>query len=182
MTHGDDAALVKQCLEGDPKAFEPLVKKYQKPLFNTALRMVKSYEGASDVTQIVFIKAYENLDRYNPQFKFFSWIYRMLVNESLNTIRRSSETSALSDQIESTSPLPNEIYVANETGRIVDEAVLQLPLEYRMVILFKYFADMSYRDISLVLDVTEKKVRSRLYSARQLLGKTLVKRGVKHDD
>ena len=73
MTDSTDLKFIKECLDGNSSAFEPLVEKYQKPLFNSALRMVGDYEEARDITQTVFIKVYENLNRYDRKYKFFSW-------------------------------------------------------------------------------------------------------------
>src|SRR5262245_48374007 len=84
----EDVQCVARCLRGDTSAFEPLVLKHQRLLFSVALRLVGNYEDARDVTQNAFIRAFERLDTFDPARKFFSWIYRIAVNESLN-LRRS---------------------------------------------------------------------------------------------
>ncbi len=70
MTELGDFHYVKECLLGHPNAFEPLIDKYQKPIFNAALRMLSNYEDAQDVTQSVFVKAFEKLDSFDPKYKF----------------------------------------------------------------------------------------------------------------
>ncbi len=72
MTELGDFYYVEECLRGHPNAFEPLIDKYQKPIFNAALRMLNNYEDAQDVTQSVFVKAFEKLDSFNPKYKFYS--------------------------------------------------------------------------------------------------------------
>ena len=84
-----DQALVERCRSGDRAAFTELVIRYQRPIYNAAFWMLRKAEDASDVTQEVFLKVAERLDEYDPQYKFFSWIYRIAVNESLNLLRRN---------------------------------------------------------------------------------------------
>jgi RNA polymerase sigma-70 factor, ECF subfamily len=91
----DERVWVARCLKGDASAFEPLVARYERPLFAVALRLVTNYEDARDVTQNVFIRAYEHLGSFDPERRFFSWIYRIAVNESLNLRRTRRPQEAL---------------------------------------------------------------------------------------
>jgi len=106
MSDQDDELLVRRCLGGDRGAFEVLVDKYQGPLFNVALRMTQVYADAEDITQSAFLKAFESLSSFKPGRKFFSWLYRIAVNESLNFLRAKrhleplSEETAVEDNIE----------------------------------------------------------------------------------
>ena len=83
--NADDVVLVRRCLEGDQAAYEPLVRRYQRVLFNVALRILGDYAAADDATQNAFISAHRKLASFDPNRRFFSWIYRILVNECLNT-------------------------------------------------------------------------------------------------
>ena len=85
--HGD-AALVEDCLRGDGDALVVLIERYEKPIYNAAFRMLKDPDDARDVTQTVCLKAMENLASYDPRYKFYSWVYRIAINESLNWIKR----------------------------------------------------------------------------------------------
>ena len=80
----DDATLVADCRRGRPGAFEALLDEYERPVFNLALRMVNNREDARDITQSVFLKAFEHLDSYDGKHRLYSWIYRIAVNQSLN--------------------------------------------------------------------------------------------------
>ena len=83
MIDGDaDATLVARCLEGDASAFEPIVRRYQRVLYNVAFRMVGDREDARDIVQSAFVKAWEKLATFDPRHRFFSWMYRIVVNES----------------------------------------------------------------------------------------------------
>ena len=88
MKEDDDATLVRRCREGDRAAFEQLVVRYQKPVFNAALRLLHDPEDARDVAQTTFLKAFEHLGDYDPSFKFYSWIYRIAVNVCVGQMRK----------------------------------------------------------------------------------------------
>jgi len=91
-----DVALVERCRNGDWAAFTELVVRYQRPIYNAAFWVLRKPEDANDITQVVFLKVAERLDEYDPRFKFFSWIYRIAVNESLNLLRRNGRGGAVS--------------------------------------------------------------------------------------
>jgi len=182
MLKHDDAAVVRRCLDGDTAAFAALVDRYQKPLFNTALRMTGNYEEAQDIAQTVFVKAYMKLDTYRAEHKFFSWIYRMLVNESISALKQRKYTQAVDpDQIVG-GKTPEEERHINEVNNNIQKALVELNFDYRLVIVLRYFNDMSYSEMSHVLDIPEKTVKSRLYTARQRLAEILQRKGiVSHD-
>jgi RNA polymerase sigma-70 factor (ECF subfamily) len=178
MSEMDDAAVVRQCLEGNTALFGTLIDRYQKPLFNTALRMTGDYEEARDIAQTVFVKAYMKLDTYRAEHKFFSWIYRMLVNESIGYLKQRKNYQALSPDILSDGKTPEEEHQSHEVSNTIQEALIELQFDYRLVIVLRYFNDMTYSEMSQVLEIPEKTVKSRLYSARQLLAKSLQQKGI----
>ena len=169
-----DAAAVRRCLDGDTAAFEAIVGRYQQVLFNVALRMLGDYEEARDAAQNTFVKAYEGLGTYDPQRRFFSWIYRILMNECLN-VRRRPATHLLGEQIDAASAggtAPDAVEAA-ERRRDVKHAILGLQPDYREVIVLRHFASLSYEEMSEAIGVPAKTVKSRLHSARQQLAREL---------
>jgi RNA polymerase sigma-70 factor (ECF subfamily) len=126
-------------------------------------------EDAADVTQSVFLKAFEHLDRYNPEYKFFSWIYRIAINESINQFNRGKREQALDEAQPSSTRGPAEQTEADVLSDRIQEALMALQEDYRMVIVLRHFSELSYREISEILHIPEITVKSRLYSARQLL-------------
>ena len=166
-----DSQLVNRCLGGEKEAFGTLVEKYQKPIFNAALRVVADWDLAMDVTQNVFVNAYEKLHTYNRQFKFFSWIYRMAINEAINTVRQQRGKIIFEECEIEANGTPEESFHHKQMEQVVENAVGKLPLDYRLVTVLYYFANLPYEEISYVLDITESRVKSRLYSARQMLCK-----------
>ena len=177
MVQDDDTVLVQRSLEGDRNAFGVLVEKYQKPMFNVALRIVHDYQDASDVTQAAFIDAYENLKRFDPRYRFYSWLYKITVNGCLNLVGRRQRFVGLNEEMVSVDKQPDELYSEKDTASIVEKALMRLSPEYRVVIVLNHFQDLSYKEISDVLSIPEKTVKSRLFTARQLLKDFLIRRG-----
>lgn len=169
MDNSRDQALIKRCQGGDRRALEELLEHYQRPVYNAAYRMLGNPEDASDVTQAVFLKVFEHLDSYKPEYRIFSWIYRIAINESINQINRGKRDEALDEGQPSTAPGPAEETESDDASRRVQDALMSLQEDYRMVIVLRHFSELSYREISEVLHIPEITVKSRLYTARQIL-------------
>ncbi len=178
MSENVDAARVRECLAGDPQAFAALVEQYEKPVYNVALRMLRNSDDARDIAQTVFMKAYQNLANYDPQYKFYSWIYRMAINESLNILRvRGRNAGPVDERIPEEGAGPSELLAEDQTREAVLDAVERLKPEHRAVIVLRYFVDRNYEDMGEILGIDAKTVKSRLYTARQLLKDQLSSRG-----
>ncbi len=169
----DDAAVVKRCLSGESAAFETLVTRYQGVLATVAYRMLGNREDAREATQATLVKAYERLDSYDPSFRFFSWIYRILTNECLNALRARRPEEPVSADLPLFS-LPVDGLEAGERRAAVQLALQALTREYREVVVLRHFADLSYDEMAATLGIPAKTVKSRLYSARQQLGRLLL--------
>jgi len=179
MTEDDDATAVRECLAGNGQAFVRLLERYERPVYNVALRMLRHPEDARDVAQNVFLKAYQGLGKYDPQYKFYSWIYRIAINESLNVLRlRRREGGPVDEQLPADGPGPAESLAEDATRHELLVAIEQLKPDYRTVIVLKYIADRSYEEIAEILGIEVKTVRSRLFTARQLMKDRLSSRGV----
>ncbi len=178
MSRSEDAQLVRATLRGDHRAFEALVDKYQKPILNVAFRMAQDPDDAQDITQTVFIKAFEKLDTYNPRYKFFSWIYRMAINECINFLNQKKPYEELDPKLVSPAKPPDVLVDEHELSAIVGAALMRLPIKYRTILVLKHFEHLSYKDISYIVDTPVKTVKSRLYTARQQLKNVLMKQGL----
>ena len=166
-----DRAAIRACLLGDHSAFESLVIRYERALFNVALRMLRNREDARDATQNAFIKAYQNLASFDITRRFFSWIYRILSNECLNVIRRRRPQEAVPE-------LPVELPTFDaldleERRHAVSDAIAALSPDSREVIILRHYAERSYEEIAEALGIQVSTVKSRLYTARQRLGERL---------
>jgi RNA polymerase sigma-70 factor, ECF subfamily len=178
MTDEEDRRLVDRCLNGDRDAFAGLVDRHQQALLNIAVRMVGNYDDAREIAQASFVKAYEKLATYKPEHRFVSWIYRIAVNESINFLNRRRRLVPLEDRFEAGTRSPDEEYEHAAINDQIDLALQELSPDHRLVIVLRHFLQMSMRDIALVLRVPEKRVKSRLFTARQSMRGLLKKRGV----
>lgn len=168
QTSDDDAAWVQRCLAGDSSAFEPLVQRYHRPLFNLAVRLLGNREDALDAAQNAFVKAYENLSSFDQNLRFFSWIYQILRNDCLNTLRSRRPSGPLPEDLQgSGSPADDLDRKARQAA--VQAALLELTPEQREVVLLRHFTELSYEEIATTTGVPVKTVKSRLFTARQRL-------------
>ena len=177
MDEAEDRRLVERSRAGDLRAFDEIVLRYQRPLFNVALRMLNNYEDAVDVTQTSFLKAFEQLGSYDPDRKFFSWLYRIQMNEALNWIKRRKPNEDIPEDLRSFTPNPEEEYLSSEIAASVQRAIAELPLGLRQVIVLRHIAGLSYQDIAEVLATPAKTVKSRLFEARHKLRDILARHG-----
>lgn len=167
----DDQRLVERCLKGDQEAFAELVVRYQRPIYHMAFRVLGNVEDAREITQSVFLKVAERLDDYNPRFKFFSWIYRITINASLNLRRNSGREELVGEELEvpDSGADPEASMSAAQQSARIQKALMGLKFENRAVLTLRHFSDCSYREIGQILDLDEKTVKSRLYEGRQQL-------------
>jgi RNA polymerase sigma-70 factor (ECF subfamily) len=173
MVDGDpDAELVTRCLRGEVEAFAPLVLRYQRVLFNLAWRMLGDREEARDVVQGAFVKAWEKLGTFDPRYRFFSWMYRIVVNESLNARGRRPPLQPLESDVAAPGGPEEELRYRERTD-CVQAALLRLTEDDRQVIVLRHFAELSYAEIGETLGLAERTVKSRLHEARQRLGRAL---------
>ena len=173
MHKDSDAALVNDCQRGDRRAMSQLVSQYQKPVYNAAYRILGNMDDAADTTQIVFLKVFEHLADYDPKFKFFSWVYRIAINESLNQVKKRRIQEPLADSQASPWRGPDEELDSRRLCSRVQGALMHLSGDYRAVVVLKHLSGCSYQQIGEILQLPEKTVKSRLYSARQLMKKAL---------
>lgn len=181
-TDEEDRALVRQCLEDQgntARAAATLVDRYQQRLFNVALRMLGNVQDAEDVTQTVFSNAFRNLRTYDPKFKFFSWMYRMAVNESLNQLKRRKQTVTLGDDSDLMASGASADGAAEAEDR-VGKALQSLKPDDRAVVVLKHFMSFSYEEIGQVLEIPVQTVKSRLFTARERL-RVALDEGVRSD-
>ena len=177
MVDPDEAELIERASRGDHGAFGALVDAHGRVVYNVALRMVRNAEDARDISQIVFVKAYEKLGTFDRRSRFFSWIYRIAINEALNLLRSRKRHDPLDESILSTDRTPDRRAEASEEESMVQNAMADLSIEHREVIVLRHFLGLSHREMGELLHLPEKTVKSRLFSARGRLGQILQKRG-----
>jgi RNA polymerase sigma-70 factor, ECF subfamily len=172
-----DRMAVERCLRGDTEAFGALIDRYERPVFNTVLHMVGNAEDARELCQQVFMKAFEHLSSYDPQRKFFSWIYRIAINEAINHVKGRRSHQPLNESFVNPHADPAERFAEAEQWMHLHEAIMKLDANYRAVIILRHFLHLSYVETADIMNVPEKTVKSRLFTARKQLRDAMQARG-----
>lgn len=179
-----DEELVAAILQGDEGRFGDLVDRYQGRLINYLARMVRGSEEAHDLAQEVFLKVYQALDRFDPRYRFSTWIFRVAQNAAIDTLRRRrlrfqspSRESSDGEEREWEPPSPERGPYGEARNReravAIRQAVDALPGEYRELIALRHYAELSYEEIATVKRLPLGTVKNKLFRARQTLKQTL---------
>lgn len=176
----DDAQLIRASLKGDKRAYEVLVRRYQKLVYNVVHQMVRSHETASDLTQETFLKAYRALPSFRLEASFKPWLLRIATNACLNVIRDNKAVDSLEATLEDSphmEPASRE-NVETEiewrfTQQMLDDALSELPPRHRQVFVLRYQHDLSYEDIAEATGEPVTTIKSLLFRIRERLRKTL---------
>ncbi len=167
-----DIDIIKMCLGGNTDAFEELITRYKKLIFNTAYRMMGNREEAEDITQEVFIKIYNSLSKYDPEFKFSTWALRITSNLCVDWLRkRKGETVPIEEvyDLKDNGLTPEDEYISKERQKRVQAAINKLPDKYKELIILFHHRNLSYQEIMGITGETLTIVKNRLYRARQML-------------
>jgi RNA polymerase sigma-70 factor (ECF subfamily) len=177
----DDERLIAGTQEGDLYSFDLLVKKYQKRIYFLAYRMVKNHDAADDIAQETFINAYSSIKSFKLGYSFYTWLYRICMNLSINHLKRQKFVVPESQFEEEASPLEKEttkedplsLLVQKEQERKIEQAIDSLPSKYKAVFILKVYEDLSYEEIAKTLKISLGTVMSRLFRAREKLQEQL---------
>lgn len=181
MDQRADAEIVARVLKGDRQAYALLIEAYQGPLFNLAFRMTGSYSDADDLTQEIFIKAYQNLHQYDQKKKYFTWLYTIGINLIRNDLNkkardhaRQTENHLLAEsQAQENSSGEGDLVSAERLGRL-EKNMQQLPVDLREAILLKYHQDLTFEEVAIITGDTPGAVKMRIYRGlkqlKQLMG------------
>jgi len=175
-----DSDVVHAVLDGDRDAFSLLVERYQKGLATYIFHMIHHYEEALELTQEVFIKVYENLNRYDGQYKFSTWLYKIASNHTIDHIRRQHMTTlpiqettedgtSMEIPLESATLNPLDAYTNKAILEDVQRAVDALPPDYRELIILRHFSYRSYEEMAKITGLPLGTVKNRIFRARQML-------------
>ncbi len=176
----DDASLIKACLNGDKRAYEVLLRRYQKLVYNVLYQMVHSHEMASDLTQETFLKAYRALGTFRTDGKFKPWLLRIATNTCLNAIRDNKEHDSLDNLLEENPGAEpaydekiEELVEWRLTHQKLEVALKQLPIRHRQVFILRYQHDLPYEEIAEISGESVSTIKSLLYRIREKLRKML---------
>lgn len=178
-----DFELVQRAKEhGDQKAYAKIMLRYRKPVYHMILKMIKNENDAEDLTIEAFAKAFKNIHKFNPDYTFSTWLFRIATNNCIDFIRKKkldtlSINSAFTDDNGENVTLdirdnrldPQEEAIKKQKIEIMRIIVTQLPSKYQVLIRLRYFDELSYEEISKELDAPLGTVKAQLHRAREIL-------------
>lgn len=171
-----DSDLVKRIKKGDEFAFEKIMSRYKKRVFNTVYRFVGNVQEAENLTQEVFLKVYQGIGSFKELSKFSTWLYRITVNLCLNEVKKTNKDSSLLIPLQdyhcsddTTNFTPYQIAERKDFLDFVKKTIASLPPEQKAVVILYRYEELSYQEIADALDITVSAVKSRLHRARTTL-------------
>ncbi len=187
-----DEELMLECRKGDMSAFELLVRRYQDALVNYIYYTINDYHRAEDLAQETFLRVFKNASRYEPKASFKSWLYTIATNLSKNEIRNRARrnTYFLEDMVEENEDVyhsefmidtryqPDILYEKKERQQLIKKTLKQLPENQRLALTLVTYQELSYEEISDILNCTTGAVKSLIHRARQNMKKLLIKAGI----
>jgi len=178
----DERKLIERSREGDIAAFDQLVRKYERSVFNTAYRLSGSYDDASDIAQEAFVRAWNNLKSFRGDAAFSTWLYRIVTNIFLDERKRKKnrqhrsleeerdlDESSVTRQYEAPSPGPQDIAEGEERRRILEQAISSLPDNQKAMVVLYHTQGLAYEEIAEITGLPMGTVKSRLNRARLAL-------------
>jgi RNA polymerase sigma-70 factor, ECF subfamily len=184
-TQASDHDLVARAQQGSEKAYRELLVRYQRPVFSIIYRMIRDREQAEDLAQETFVRVFNHIERYDPRFKFSSWIFKIATNLTIDWIRRKeldtvsidgSRNAVTAEQIEATSITlasqdenPEELLEAKELGEEIETAISRLRPEYKAAILLRHVEGREYQEIAEILSLPLGTVKTYIHRGRNEL-------------
>ncbi|TBL68356.1 RNA polymerase sigma factor SigW [Paenibacillus thalictri] len=180
-----DTRLAKLARDGDRGAFAQLVDMYKDKIYHLAYRMMSNKQEAEDVVQETFLRVFTNLERYDDQQKFSTWIYRIATNLCIDRLRKRKATYSLDAEtnesegtdfysfMPSNEDTPEKQLILSETQQQIRESIDELPEKYKSIVILRYLQDMSLQEISDVLTMPITTIKTRLHRGREFLRKKL---------
>ncbi len=177
----NDFMLVIRAKDGDQKAYAELMQRYKDSIYFMALKMVNNKDDAMDLTVETFGKAFENIEKYKPDFAFSTWLFRIATNNCIDFIRKkrlnvvSLQSMSEEDndekqlQIASDTLNPEQTSIKKQESEKLKSIVEQLPQRYRTLIILRYYDEQSYEEIAQQLDLPLGTVKAQLFRARDLM-------------
>ena len=177
----NDFQLVLKAKEGSQKAFADLMQRYKDSIYFMSLKMVNNKEDAMDITVETFAKAFEKLDKYQPEYAFSTWLFRVATNNCIDFLRKKKLNTVSIDnmidddddrpmQIKADTLNPEESSIKKQQSEELKLLIESLPPRYRNLLTLRYFDELSYEEISQQLDLPLGTVKAQLFRAKYLLG------------
>lgn len=181
MSRETENNIIAKILSGDDQAYAYLVNKYQAPIYNLAYRMTGQLQETEDLTQEIFIKAYESLKKFDVNRKFFPWLYTIALNTLRNHLKKRKPVVLYDEENFHQKPAvanphdPETMVNRAEASRRLDQKIQKLPLLQQEAVVLRYYQDLSFEDIAEILDITLSAAKMRVYRGLEKLAGLLQK-------
>lgn len=174
-----DYAVVQRAIKGDQKAYAEIMSRYKDSIFFMLLKMVNNRDDAQDLTIETFGKAFQNLEKYKPDFAFSTWLFKIATNNCIDFIRKKKlNTFSIDKEKDDDNPKfdiasggmdPEETYIKKQKEILMHDVVDKLSPRYKRLVILRYFDERSYEEIAAELDLPLGTVKAQLFRARELL-------------
>ncbi len=173
-----DYEIIQEILGGNKDLFSELLSRYKALVFSVVLRMVNNSEEANDLSQEIFIKIYKNLDKYNNEYKFSTWVIRIATNHIIDYRRKKKQDVVSIDELTSEPSFlstPESEYLKKERKVTLNDALKALPDIYKVPIVLYHQENLSYQEIADITGESLSKIKNRIFRGRKLLKDILIK-------
>ena len=177
----EDELLVREALKGREGGYRKLLEKYQGPVYSLVLRMVRNEADAEDLAHETFLRAFRSLQKFNPEFAFKSWLFKIATNHTIDFIRKKNPNFlSLQDLPQEGEPFiageaktPEAEFEEKERKGVIEEAIASLSLPLRTPLLLRHREGLSYEEIQEILNLPLETVKTRIHRAMEMLGRNL---------
>ncbi|MDR1054650.1 MAG: sigma-70 family RNA polymerase sigma factor [Prevotellaceae bacterium] len=189
-----DYKLVQQVLSGNEQAFARLMSRYKDSIYFMVLKMMSNKTDAEDITLEIFFKAFRNIDSYNPEYAFSTWLFKIAQNTTIDFIRKRKnnlisidydveDELSISEHILQSSILnPEETLIKEQEEILIKELIIKMKPKYQRLIELRYFKEYAYEEIAMELAIPIGTVKTQLFRAKAALGELLAQRIYKNPD
>ena len=181
----EDIILIDDAIAGKQEAYKRLMDKYRQLIYNLIFRMIRNKEDVQDLTQEAFIKAFNSLDKFDKQFSFSTWLFKIATNNCIDYLRKkklstfsidkdiSNDDDDYQFEIPDNERIPDKNLLDKERKKILEEAIESLPNKYKSVILLRHREEKDYEEIAKKLKLPLGTVKAHIFRGRELLNKYL---------
>lgn len=177
-----DSELVSEAIRGSQQAYTKLMERYRDSIFFMVQKMINNREDADDIMMDSFGRAFSSLEKYDNNYAFSTWLYRIAINNCIDFIRKKrldvvsidepindDESSIIAHDVETNDPDPEQMYIKEQRVQMMKGILSQMKPKYRSLIELRYFKELSYEEIAVELDIPAGTVKARLFRAKELL-------------
>ncbi len=177
-----EAQIVAQVLKGDRQAYALLVEEYKSPIYNLAYRMTGNPEDAADLAQETFVRAFQHLQRFDPDKIFFTWLYTISLNIIRNHLRKKRDVAAEFEpgRAHLTGPIgdrenPEQLFIRNQQTTVLDACLQKLPVDLREAIILRFYSELSFEEVAAISGASVSAVKMRVYRGLEKLKEVMSK-------